>query len=183
MIPVLLLALALATDATAVAAAMGAAGRRASHVLQAALLFGLFQGGMAALGAVGGSAMVRWVGAFDHWIAFVLLLGIGGKTAWSAWKGDDDDDEVGEGLAGMLLLAVATSLDALAAGLTLPAMAFPVIPAVVVIGVVTFVASGAGGLAGRNLGEAFGRNVQIGGGLVLCAIGTHILIDHLSHGA
>lgn len=181
MIRVLVLALALAADATAVAAGMGAAGRRASHVLQAALLFGLFQGGMAGLGAGGGTALVAWIGAFDHWIAFLLLLGIGGRTAWKAWQGEEEEQQA-EGWVALLLLAVATSIDALAAGLTLPAMAFPVVPAALIIGVVTFATSAAGGAAGQRLGEAFGRNVQILGGLTLCAIGVHTLIDHLIHG-
>ncbi|MCA9494541.1 MAG: manganese efflux pump [Myxococcales bacterium] len=182
MIRVLVLALALAADATAVAAGMGAAGRGASHVLQAAVLFGVFQGGMAGLGAGGGTALVAWIGAFDHWIAFLLLLGIGGRTAWKAWQGEDEEDEQAEGWMGLLLLAVATSIDALAAGITLPAMAFPVVPAAGVIGVVTFVTSALGGAAGRRLGETFGRNVQILGGLTLCAIGVHTLVDHLTHG-
>jgi putative Mn2+ efflux pump MntP len=169
-ITVLALSVGLAADATAAAAGMGAAGGERGRLLQAATLFGLFQGGMLGLGAAGGAVASAWVEAIDHWIAFVLLVGIGGRAAWKAWAGGEEEESA-DGLPALILLAVATSLDAFAAGVAVPALGFPVLSTAAVVGAVTFVASGLGAALGQALGEAFGRRVQIAGGLLLCVIG------------
>lgn len=184
------LAFGLAMDATAVSAARGLAGRRSELIVLPAL-FGGFQAGMAALGWVAG----RWAGAYlerwDHWIAFGLLTAIGGKMLIDAWR-DGRRGASGEvGAAGAerpapaasiaiyLALAVATSVDAAAAGLTLPLV--PVAPwvALALIGGVTAACSAAGFAAGRLVGEKFGARLAMLGGVVLIAIAVELLVQHL----
>lgn len=175
MIGVVALALGLAADATAAAAGMGATGAGRGRLLLAASLFGLFQGGMLLLGALGGATAAAWVSAVDHWIAFVLLVGIGARAAWKAWAGEDEAAPA-EGFAPLAVVAVATSVDALAAGVAVPALGFPLAPTALVVGGVTFVASGVGARIGQALGAAFGRRVQVAGGVVLCVIGVQALV-------
>lgn len=189
---VLLLAFALAADATAVATTMGVAGSGPARLFAAAVSFGVFQGGMAGLGAIGGAALGAWLSAIDHWLALVLLVGIGGKTAWSAWKGEGGEDGPGEGLGVLLALSLATSIDAFAAGVTLPAMAFPLLPAAAIIAAVTFGCSLAGAWLGRAVrssasggrarADATGKWMQIAGGLVLCGIGVQTFVEHVTAG-
>ncbi len=175
MIGVVALAVGLAADATAAAAGMGATGSGKGRLLLAAALFGLFQGGMLALGALGGATASVWISAVDQWIAFVLLVGIGGRAAWKAWSSEEEEAPA-EGLGPLLVVSVATSLDALAAGVAVPALGFPVAPTALVVGVVTAAFSGLGAALGQALGAAFGHRVQVVGGLVLCAIGVQALI-------
>jgi putative Mn2+ efflux pump MntP len=173
-------------DATAVAAARGLAARRirARHVLLVALLFGGFQAVMPLLGWFVGSRIGPLVERFDHWIAFVLLGAIGAKMLYEAGNTADEppDDEDLFGLKVLLLLALATSIDALAVGITLPMLGAPFLLTLVTIGVTTALTSAAGLLAGRHFGSALGKRLDIAGGLVLIGMGTKILIDHLSAG-
>jgi putative Mn2+ efflux pump MntP len=170
----------LAMDAAAVSAARAVARRRGEAVVLPAL-FGAFQAGMAALGWLLGRAGAGAVERWDHWIAFVLLVGIGGKMLVEALRGgdDDDDDERQTGVAMYLALAVATSIDAAAAGLTLPLV--PVSPwiALVVIGGVTAACSAAAYALGHRLGATLGKPLEVAGGLVLIGIGVRILIAHV----
>ena len=178
------LAFGLAMDATAVSAARGLAGRRPRELILLPALFGGFQSGMSALGWLAG----RWAGAYiarwDHWVAFGLLVAIGGKMLVDAWR--DGRRPEGEErvpapatIALYLGLALATSIDAAAAGLTLPLV--PVAPwiALVLIGAVTAACSAAGYLAGRFVGERFGARLAVLGGLVLIGIGVDLLVQGL----
>lgn len=188
MLSALILSIALAADATAVAAVRGliAGHVRARDGLLLAGLFGGFQGGMAALGWLAGAGLGRWMERYDHWIAFALLAGLGLKVLWEAWRGDDDD-AAGEGeaarhpfaLGPLLVMAVATSIDALAAGVTLPLL--PTAPAVslAMIAGVTFAASLAAVELGRRLGHRFRAGVEVVGGLALIGLGVKILVEHL----
>ncbi len=179
----LLLAVGLAMDATAAAAGMGARARSLRPVLLAALLFGLFQSGMSGLGWLGGVAVARVAAAWDHWIAFLLLGGIGINMLREAWSGEDTEaGEKAESLGAVLLLAVATSVDALAAGLTLPMLGLGAPLTLGLIGVVTALLSGIGGLVGRALGDRFGSRLELLGGVVLIGLGFKILIQHLAAG-
>lgn len=184
------LAVGLAMDATAVAAARSVSGvsRRALMVL--ALAFGVAQAGMAALGWLLGASTATWLAKWDHWIAFVLLLAIGGKMLYDALLGGADDDAAGIDATPrarselsartVLILSIATSIDALAAGVTLPAVGAPPVIALILIGVITFALSALGGLVGGRLGKHPGHKLEIVGGLALIAIGAKTLFDHLS---
>jgi manganese efflux pump family protein len=169
------LAFGLAMDATAVCAAraFGAKDRRELVILP--LLFGAFQAGMACLGWLGGHAAAEYIAAWDHWIAFGMLTLIGGKMIVEAIRGDGDEPEPGTPLL-YLGLALATSIDAAAAGLTLVLLPVPPWLSVVLIGVVTAVCSALGYAAGRALGHKLGAKLEVIGGLVLVAIGIRILI-------
>lgn len=177
------LAFGLAMDATAVSAARGLATQRRELVVLPAL-FGGFQAGMAALGWLAG----RWAGAYiarwDHWVAFGLLVAIGGKMLIDAWRAGRRGDGAerappAASIATYLGLALATSIDAAAAGLTLPLV--PVAPwlALALIGGITAACSLAGYLAGRFVGARFGARLTALGGLALIAIGVNILVSGL----
>lgn len=179
-----LLAVGLAMDAVAVAAARGLAAPaiRARHVVRVALLFGGFQALMPALGwALGdrlGPIFARW----DHWVAFGLLAALGGKMLLDAVRDDGApldgrDDQALFGWRVLLVLAVATSIDAFAAGITLPLFGPPAI-SIALIGGVTAVLSAAGVLAGRQLGGHAGRRLDVLGGVVLIGLGAKILLEH-----
>jgi putative Mn2+ efflux pump MntP len=182
---ILLLACGLAMDATAVAAARGLAARtiRPRDVALVAVLFGGSQALMPLLGWTIGSQLGPAVQAWDHWVAFALLGGIGTKMLWEAFHDlpevDAPDDDP-FALRMMLVLAFATSLDALAAGITLPLTGAPRVGSIATIGVTTAVLSVAGLYAGRRSGIALGRRLDAIGGAIVLAIGTKILIEHLA---
>lgn len=176
MLAALALAFGLAMDAAAVCAAraLGPGSKRELAILP--LLFGLFQAGMAALGWLGGNWARTYIAEWDHWVAGGVLILIGIHMFVEAWK-HDDDTELRPGSAMLYLgLAVATSIDAAAAGLTLPLI--PVAPAIVLalIGTVTAACCAVGYAAGRALGDTFGPKLGFVGGVVLVGIGIDILI-------
>lgn len=178
------LAVGLAMDATAVSVARGATlpRVRAKHALSVAAWFGGFQAGMPALGWLLGSWIGPLVEAWDHWIAFGLLTLIGGKMLWEAIRGEEEDgDETPDRFSTrvMLVLAVATSIDSFAVGITLPMLNAPLAPALAIIGVTTAAFSAAGIYAGRALGAMLGRRLDALGGVALLALGTKILVEHL----
>lgn len=173
------LAVALAMDATAAAACHGLTARGARTGASLALAFGIFQSAMTLGGWALGSLVGRWIEAWDHWIAFALLGAIGAKMLHDAYTGEPGERRALT-LLTLLALAFATSVDALAAGVTLPALGVPIAASIVTIGVVTGVLSGAGFAAGRQLGAAIGPRLEMLGGVVLIALGAKILIEHLS---
>jgi putative Mn2+ efflux pump MntP len=174
-------------DAAAVSAARGLATERilTRHVLLVALLFGGFQALMPLCGWFIGGRVGPWVAAWDHWIAFALLGAIGGKMLWEARGSDEEErpkqsDEALFGLRVMLVLALATSVDAFAVGVTLPMLSAPLVLSVLTIGVTTAVLSALALCFGRRLGAMLGRRLDMVGGLVLIGLGTKILIEHLT---
>lgn len=186
---ILLLALGLAMDATAVAAARGLAAPRIRprHVLLVAGFFGGFQALMPVVGWLVGARVGPLVESWDHWIAFALLLALGAKMLWEArGAGAAAGEEAGAGdlfgLKVMTVLAVATSIDALAVGITLPMLGAPFMMTIATIGVVTAVSSAAGLFAGRRFGAMLGKRLDVAGGLVLIGLGTKILVEHLRAG-
>jgi len=185
---ILALSVGLAMDATAVSAARGMAVPkvRPRHVALVAIFFGGFQALMPVIGWLLGSRVGPLVEAWDHWIAFVLLAAIGAKMLWEsrdpkAASGYRTEDEV-FGLRVMLALAVATSIDALAVGITLPMLDAPFALSVATIGVTTAVMCVAGLLLGRRAGAMLGRRLDVLGGLILIGLGVKILVDHLGAG-
>lgn len=189
-----MLALGLSMDATAVAASRGMSLShvRPRHVLTVAVLFGGFQALMPALGWLVGTHIGPLVEAWDHWLAFVLLAGIGLKMLWEARTahgkeegGSLDVQQRDRDLFApriLLVLAVATSLDALAVGLTLPLLDAPFALSLITIGVTTAVLSGLGLFAGRRFGAVLGQRLDIFGGIILIGLGLKILIEHLQAG-
>jgi putative Mn2+ efflux pump MntP len=181
---IVLLALGLAMDATAVSAARGLATPRIlpKHVWLVAVFFGGFQALMPLLGWLVGSRIGPLVQAWDHWIAFVLLGAIGAKMIWEAGGTEKESEGMTRDLFGtkvMLVLAVATSVDAFAAGVTLPMMHAPLVLSVATIGVTTAISSSLGLFAGRRFGAVLGKRLDVAGGLVLIGLGLKIVVEHL----
>lgn len=176
----LLLAFGLAMDAFAVAVANGSTTKqvRFPFALKLALLFGLFQGIMPVIGWLIGSNFKDFVSSIDHWIAFILLCIIGSKMIYDDLSsGKVEDNEMS--IYSLLILALATSIDALAVGFSLVFLHSILLP-VVTIGLITFGLSLVGVYLGHNY-KHFGHNkTRIIGGIILIAIGTKILIEHLS---
>jgi len=176
MIEALFLAVALAMDAFAVALVQGARVRPAvSAMFAIALTFGLAQGLMALIGWGLGEAMLPHIEAFDHWISCALLTLIGVQMIRAG-----DHEEAARPLRAMSLLAaaIATSLDAFAAGITLPMLETPPLVAAGLIAFVTLALSLAGVRLGRVAGERYGRPAEMLGGIILIALGCTILATH-----
>ena len=176
------LALALAMDAFAVALGTGAVLSRLTgrHLFRLGFHFGLFQALMPVIGWLVGQTIIQWVSAWDHWIAFGLLAIIGGRMIYEAFS---DKEKSGErdptkGLS-LILLSIATSIDALAVGFSLSVIGVSIWMPSLVIGLVAGVLTVVGMLLGGRIGDRWGSRVEIFGGLVLISIGIKILIEHL----
>ena len=176
-----LLALGLAMDAFAVSVCKGLALPRIDlkKALAAGLWFGGFQALMPLLGFLLGSRFASYIADFDHWIAFILLALIGGNMIRESAAGEDTETDASFGVRAMLPLAVATSIDALAVGLTFAFLSVRVLPAVTLIGAVTLVLSMAGVKLGNLFGARFRGKAEFAGGLILILLGLKILLQHL----
>lgn len=181
-------AVGLSADAFAVAVCKGLCMRRVNwrHALVIALFFGGFQALMPLVGWALGTQFAALITPVDHWIAFGLLALIGAKMIWDAVHGDGDDPVEScpaEGapldLCELTLLAVATSIDALAVGVTLAFLGVSIGWAMAVIGLTTFALSFAGVAVGNQFGARFEKPAALAGGVVLVLIGTKILLEHL----
>jgi putative Mn2+ efflux pump MntP len=179
-IEVVVLAFALAMDATAVAAARGVAGVTRAEAVRIGVVFGGFQAGMAAIGWLAGRSAARVIAAWDHWVAFGLLALIGGKMIVEAIRGGEESTHDALTWKVLVVLAVATSIDALAAGVTLPVLDAPPVIAIGTIGVVTLVLSVVGAIAGGAIGARGGRALELVGGVALIGIGVKTLVEHLA---
>ncbi len=139
---------------------------------------------MPVLGWLAGSSIASLIGAFDHWVAFGLLAFVGGRMVRSGFD-PDAEAEIGQDPSRgrtLVMLAVATSIDAFAVGLGLAMLQINIIYPSIIIGVVTASLSLLGLALGTRLGEMFGKGMEIIGGLVLIAIGLRVLISHLTGG-
>jgi putative Mn2+ efflux pump MntP len=181
MIELLLLSVGLSADAFAVAIAAGVAARGGRPpVLRIAVAFGLAQGLMPLLGYAASLIAGSWFTMVDHWIAFGLLGFLGVQMVRAGLDGDEAEAAFEtKSFLGLVVAAIATSIDAAAAGLTLPLLATPIWTSCAVIAVVTAVTSGAGAALGGRLGMRFGTRAEVAGGLVLIGIGVRILLGHL----
>ena len=175
MLQAIALAFGLAMDATAVCAARAIGARNRRELVILPLVFGAFQSGMASIGWLGGNWAKRYIAAWDHWVAFGLLVLIGGKMIVDAWRGEAAEPRPG-GVVVYIGLGIATSIDAAAAGLTLPLLAVAPWLALVLIGTITAACSAVGYAAGRWLGERIGPKLGLVGGVVLIGIGIDVLI-------
>ncbi len=141
-----------------------------------------FQFAMPLAGWLAGRTVAAHISRYDHWVAFLLLVLVGGKMIWDSFHHEKELTRVGDPTRGMtlLVLSVATSIDALAVGLSLAFLKAPIIHAGVIIGVVCFLMTAAGMVFGRKLGRLFGKKAELVGGLVLLGIGIKILWGHLT---
>jgi putative Mn2+ efflux pump MntP len=227
LVAVLLIAVGLAMDAFAVSVSIGmtCCDFRWSHNLRMSAMFGLFQCAMPVIGFYAATRFQSYIENFDHWIAFVLLLFIGGKMLWEAFTSKNADEllegapacpviptadpgavipaasagadlpvdapaqvnNVRKGYTAsemltfkrILILAVATSIDALAVGVSFAFLKTDIWIPSILIGIVAFAFSFTGGFLGRKIGPVLGKTAEIMGGLILCGIGIKILLDHL----
>ncbi|MDO9558427.1 MAG: manganese efflux pump MntP family protein [Syntrophales bacterium] len=181
---IFIIAVGLGMDALSVAVGIGAAARTLTPgaVLRLAGSFGLFQFAMPLAGWLAGRAVADHISRYDHWVAFLLLALVGGKMIWESFRHEKERAHAGDPTRGMtlLVLSVATSIDALAVGLSLAFLKAPIVHASIVIGIVCFLMTAAGMVFGRKLGELFGKKAELVGGLVLLGIGIKILWDHLT---
>lgn len=178
----LALAFSLSMDSFAAALGCGAAQKRPSvpEALRVGITFGVFQLGMALLGWALGVSFAEQVQAIDHWIAFGLLLLIGGSMVRNAIGGEADDDGAVKrsGWLSLLTMGIATSIDASAVGVGLAMADLDIVITASLIGAVTFLMGFGGVLLGRAAGPLLGRRAELVGGLGLVAIGTKILVEH-----
>jgi putative Mn2+ efflux pump MntP len=179
---ILLVALGLSADCFAVALGGSIAMKNHSRlqVLRAAIAFGLFQALMPVLGWLIGQTVVDLIADYDHWVAFGLLAIVGGHMLWESFchRQDRKATDITRGWP-LLVLSFATSIDALAVGLTFPFIEVNVAVASPTIGLVAFAATVVGFLLGRKVGRLVGRWAAAVGGLLLIAIGLRILLTHL----
>lgn len=180
LITIFLIAVGLAMDAFAVSIAKGITVTRSRRrtAIMLASLFGGFQAMMPVIGYLAGLGFEDIIRDVDHWIAFGLLTFIGAKMIYDSTKDEGDGGE-NVTLYAALVLAVATSIDALMVGLSFAFLEMSILVPVIVIGAVTFVLSLVGFEFGRRLGAVFGKRVRVVGGAILILIGVRILVDHL----
>lgn len=143
------------------------------------LWFGGFQALMPAIGYILGAQFQETIASIDHWIAFVLLALIGGNMIHEALDNDEEEADASLDVKTMFLLAVATSIDALAIGITFAFLKVNIIPAVCFIGIVTFIISFAGVKIGNVFGARYKNKAEIVGGVILILLGLKILLEHL----
>lgn len=148
-------------------------------MLTAGLYFGAFQALMPLVGFLLGFKLERFIVSIDHWIAFVLLAIIGGNMIKEAFGGEDDEHDASFSFKAMLPLAVATSIDALAVGISFAFLGVDIVTAALLIGVTTFLLSAVGVLVGNAFGTKYKSKAELAGGVVLILIGLKILLEHL----
>lgn len=182
----LLMGVGLAMDAFAVSICKGLSMRKVNkkQCLVIGLFFGGFQALMPFIGWVLGSQFEQYITSIDHWIAFILLGFIGGKMVVEAIREKDEAVEVGKmdpplDLKEMFILAIATSIDALAVGITFAFLQVPIVEAISIIGITTFVISVIGVYAGNFFGNRYKKKAELAGGMILILIGLKILLEHL----
>lgn len=183
-VTLIFIALGLAMDAFSVAVTNGMLIKdlKFKNALKIGAFFGVFQGIMPCIGYALGMSFIKYIEQFDHWIAFVLLAIIGMNMIFEAFRGDGEKKEEKNPLSFkvLLMLAIATSIDALAVGISLASVGdVSIWISATIIGVITFVLSVAGVYIGRKSGDLFGNKAVIAGGIVLIGIGAKILIEHL----
>lgn len=176
----------LSMDAFAVAICKGLNMRKLDKVqtLVIAFFFGGFQALMPFVGWLLGKQFEAYITSFDHWIAFVLLAFIGGKMIWDVFKGDDKDESCCEegaklDVKELFMLAIATSIDALAVGISFAFLQVNIVSAITLIGCTTFVISAAGVFIGHKFGSKYEDKASLAGGIILILIGLKILLEHL----
>ena len=182
-VSVLTIALALSVDCFTVALSGSISMRIFSffQVFRTSLAFGLFQAVMLALGWLAGQTIVNMIATYDHWVAFILLALVGGRMIWESFRssgGNTPSTDITKGIL-LLTLSVATSIDALAVGLTFAFLEVNIVLASSTIGGIAFAATAVGFLSGRKIGGLVGRRAEAIGGMVLIGIGLRIILAHM----
>lgn len=183
-VEILFIGIGLAMDAFAVSICKGLSMKnvKKKDVFIIALFFGGFQALMPFIGWFLGRGFESYITSIDHWIAFILLGIIGGKMLIDGIKGDDEesDEEFSLDIKELFLLAIATSIDALAIGITFAFLSYPIMECVVIIGITTFIISFIGVYIGNVFGAKYEHKAEIMGGIILIGIGLKILLEHLN---
>lgn len=182
LITIIVIAIGLAMDAFVVSIVSGSAYKQlhVKHALRMALFFGAFQAFMPLIGSLAGLGLKDYIADYDHWVAFALLAAVGGKMIYESFKIKSiEDNPDPSNVFVLLVLSIATSIDALAIGITLSLIISSVTLAVIIIGLITFALSYAGVLIGKKFGHFFENRIEALGGLVLIGIGIKILCEHL----
>ena len=179
-IEVLLIAVGVSMDAFAVSMAKGMSAHRVGwrHALLAGLWFGGFQALMPCIGYFLGLGFSTFIGQWDHWVAWLLLTLIGANMVKESFSKEEEGVAQGFGFWHMLTLAIATSIDALAVGVSFAFLEMSIWMPIIIIGITTMMFSIAGVLLGKKVGERFRSKAELVGGLVLIAIGIKILWEH-----
>lgn len=178
---ILFLAVGLSMDAFAVAVCKGLAAPKLywKHLVIVGAWFGGFQALMPLLGYLLGSTFQHYIESFDHWVAFILLAFIGVNMIREALSKETSDADCSFGWRSMAVMAVATSIDALAVGVTFAFLNVEIVPAVTVIGVTTFLLSALGVKVGNRFGVRYRTRAELVGGIILILLGLKILLGHL----
>ena len=185
-ISIILIAIGLAADCFAVALSGGVSHKNPSRmqILRVAFMFGLFQAVMPVLGWLAGKTVVDYIADYDHWVAFILLAIVSGRMLWESLRPERGERKAVDITRGLLLLtlSVATSIDALAVGLSFAFIEVSIAVAAPTIGAVAFITTVVGFILGRKAGRLVGRRAEIIGAVILMAIALRILISHLLGG-
>ena len=182
MVTIVLIAFGLAMDAFAVSITSGFTIKhlRIGHALQIALFFGLFQAVMPVIGWLAGLSLRDFIVGVDHWIAFGLLSLIGCKMIYESVKIEPNEKEANPlSIYALLILSIATSIDALAVGVTFALLEVSIAAPVIVIGGITFVLCFLGTFMGNRFGHLFESKIEIIGGLILIGLGVKMVVEHL----
>ena len=179
----ILLSIGLGMDAFAVSVCKGISMKKMNWKKASliGLYFGGFQAVMPILGYFFGTSFESLITNIDHWIAFILLVIIGAKMIQEAFQKDKDEDEYNEDISvkTMLILSIATSIDALAVGITFAFLKVDLVLAVSLIGIITFILSVLGTKIGNRFGDKYKSKAELIGGIILILIGLKILLEHL----
>lgn len=182
LITIIVIAVGLAMDTFAVSIASGTASKqvRVMQALRMAFFFGGFQLVMPLIGSFMGLALKRYIAGYDHWVAFGLLAAVGGKMIYESFKIKPADKNLNlSNIFVLLILSIATSIDALAVGITLSLITSSIVTAAIIIGLITFALSYFGVFVGQKLGHFFENKIEAIGGLMLIGIGLKIVLQHL----
>ena len=180
-VEILLISIGLAMDAFAVSVCKGLAMKKMSwkKAIIIGLYFGAFQAIMPTIGFFLGTTFERFITNVDHWIAFILLVGIGLNMVKEAFDTESESRNDSVDIKTMLVLSIATSIDALAIGITFACLKMQIILPVITIGVITFIISVIGVKIGNRFGDKYEKKAEIMGGVILILLGIKILLEHL----
>ena len=180
-IEILLISIGLAMDAFAVSVCKGLAMKKMSwkKAIIIGLYFGIFQAVMPVLGYFLGTTFERFITNVDHWVAFILLVGIGINMVKEAFNKESENRNDNVDMKTMLVLSIATSIDALAIGITFACLKIHIVMPVITIGLITFIISVIGVKIGNRFGNKYEKKAEIIGGVILILLGIKILLEHL----
>ena len=185
-VSIFLIAIGLSTDCFAVALSGGISNRNRSwlQILRVSSSFGLFQALMPALGWLAGRTVVEFIADFDHWVAFTLLAIVSGRMLWESFRPERSQNKEVDITKGLLLLtlSIATSIDALAVGLSFAFLSVNIALASPTIGVVAFIVTTFGFILGKRVSKLIGKRAEVIGGIILLAIAFRILLSHILPG-